>query len=555
MSAPVGSVRQAALRGVAWAFGATAASKLAWMAGLAVLARLLAPEHFGLFAFALVFIAYVETLGDLGTSAALIHWPERTEEAAQVAFWANLATGLLWFGLTQLAAPAVAAFFQSPEGEPILRVLALSFLIKALGNTHDALCRKALRFRARLLPESSLALSKALVAVALAWAGLGAWSLVWAQLAGLTLQTATLWLIVPWRPRVRLRVARDLVVPMMRYGGGIVGVNVLAAVVHHADLVVVGRMLGAGALGIYQIAAKLPEATIAIGIWTVSLVLFPAFSRFHAAGAGLAEAYLTALRYVSLVTLPAAAVLIVAAEPLVLVLFGQRWAPGIPVLQALAAYAGLRSLGSHAGDVLKATGRTHLLAGLAAVKAILLLPALIAAARWGAPAVAASLAAVTGLTAALMVGVVARLIRIPPRRVLAAVAPALRTTALTVLPVLAWTTWGPQVPAPAGLAALLALGVGTYLMALHRVEPALLRGARESLRGRRKAREGLRMRAPVRETLAAGGAGQALPATGVWEDPPATGTREAPATREAAAASGTREALLAPEPAAGRGGE
>lgn len=509
---PSASSGAAVTRGVAWAFLGVGVSKVAWMGGLIFLARLLTPEQFGLFAFSLVFIAYVETVGDLGTSAALVHWPSRRDEAARVTFWANVVLALVWFAVAQILAGPVAAFFGSPEGEPLLRVLAVSFLIRGLGNTHDALCRKDLRFRARMLPEASMALTKTGIALVLAFAGFGAWSLVVGQLAGLGLRTVALWRIVPWRPRPG--VPGDLVGPMVRYGGGIVAVNVLGAVVHHVDLVVVGRFLGVGALGIYQIASKIPEASLTVAIWTVSQVLFPAFSRDHALGRDLSRSYLVALRYVSLLTLPAALGLVLVAEPLVLAAFGESWAPAVPVLRALALYVALRSLGTHAGDVLKATGRTRLLAGLAAVKATILVPALVLAASGGATSVALALAGVTGANAALGLAVAARLLELSTRDLLRALSPALRVSALLLVPAGCWHLWAPDIGAPGELALLGTLGLAAYLGALAVVEPEALARLRSVLReatsglGSRLRAGGRRGSPAVREeTVAEGGAG------------------------------------------------
>jgi len=476
----VTGLARAAAWGVVWAFAASALSRLAWLAALAVLARLLAPEEFGLFAFGLVFLTYVETIGDLGTGQALIHWPRRTADAAHLTFYANLAMGVLWFGLAQVAAPWVAAFFRSPEGEPVIRVLAASFLIRALGNTHDALCQKELRFKARLVPELALTLGKGVLAVVLAFAGLGVWALVWGQLAGLLFQTAALWAVVPWRPGGAW--PRDLVRPMLLYGRGIVAVNVLAAVVHHADLVVVGRMLGATALGFYQMATKVPEVAVTVAVWVVGRVLFAAFSQAHAAGRGLARGYLAALRYVSLVTVPAAAGLFAVAEPLVRSVFGDDWLPSVPILKALAVYVGLRSIGSHAGDVLKATGRTGLLAALAVGKAAVLVPALVVAGRQGGFAVAATLAAVTGVTALVNLVVVGRLVGAGPRRIAGALATSFAATAAMAAALAAWQLWGPALAAVADLAVQVALGAAVYLTAVVVLDPASVREAAASLR-------------------------------------------------------------------------
>ena len=392
-----------------WAFLATAGTRLVTLVSLAVLARLLAPRDFGLLAFALVYITYAETIGDLGTTVALIYWPERRDDAAQVTFVMNAVMGVFWFTLTLVLAPAIAAFFRNPEAADIVRVLAVSFVIKFLGNTHDALAQKDLRFRARAIPELALAIVKAALSIALAALGFGAWSLVWGHVAGQTVWTIAAWAIVPWRPRPAL--PRDLFAPMLRYGRGIVGVNVIAAVVHHADKAVVGRLLGTAALGVYQIADRLPDATVTVIIWVVSKVLFPAFARLQHSIDELRGAYLRALTYVSIVTVPVAAGLCVAAEPIVRVVFGPKWMAAVPVLRWLAIYTGVRSLGTHAGDVLKATGRSGLLAAFGVVKAALIVPSLIVAARWGLEAVAMALALVTLLTVILNIAIVMRILR------------------------------------------------------------------------------------------------------------------------------------------------
>lgn len=477
---------RAAAWGVVWAFAASALSRLAWLAALAVLARFLAPEEFGLFAFGLVFLTYVETVGDLGTGSALIHWPRRTADAAHVTFYFNLVTGVLWFALAQAVAPWVAEFFRSPEGEPVIRVLAVSFLVRGLGNTHDALCQKELRFKARLVPETALTVGKGLLAVALALAGFGVWSLVWGQIAGLVLQTAALWWVVPWRPGGRF--PKDLVRPMLVYGRGIIAVNVLAAVVHHADLVVVGRMLGTTVLGYYQMASKIPEVTVILAVWVVGRVLFATFSRIHAQGRGLARGFLAAVRYVSLVTLPMAAGLFLVADPLVRTVFGEDWLPAVPILRALAVYVGLRSVGSHAGDVLKATGRTGLLAGLAVGKAVLLVPVLILAGRSSGIAVAASLAAVTGLTALVNLAVVGRLVAVTPRQVAGSLAPSLAGVGALVAAVAAWQAWGPDLAPVAELAVQVPLGAAVYGAVVFALDAGSVRQAVENLR--RSAEEG-----------------------------------------------------------------
>jgi PST family polysaccharide transporter len=464
--------RRGPLEGVLWTLFAMGGARLITLAGLAVLARLLAPEDFGLVAFGLVYVTYATTVGDLGTGAALIYWPNRREEAAQVTFAANVVVGIAWLLVTWLAADAVAAFFRSPSGGPILVALAWTFPIQALGATHEALCRKSLRFRAWFVPETGFAGVKAAVAIAFALAGFGAWSLVWGQLAGQAARTALFWTVVPWRPARRM--PWDLVRPMCGYGAHIVVLNVLSAIVHHADLLIVGRFFGAAALGLYQMAAKLPEMSITLVVRAVSHVLFPTLSTLAVSGRSAKDTYLLSLGGVALVAVPGAVVLVVLAEPLVATAFGPAWLPASPVVQALAICGCLRALGSNAGDLLKASGRPGALAALAVVKAVLLVPVLIwAGQRTDMTGVALASAAVAAVTASMSLVVACRISRTPVADVLGALRPGM-IAGFMVAAVLA--VWMPLVSALPALARLVsAFGVASLagLAAVRMTSPAI----------------------------------------------------------------------------------
>ena len=463
-------------RAALWAFFSTAGSKVITLVGLALLARLLAPREFGLLAFAMVYITYAETIGDLGSGMALVYWPDRRDDAAQVTFVVNAVAGVLWCLVTLAIAPLVADFFNAPNGAPIVRVLGFGFIIKYLGNAHDALAQKDLRFRAKMIPEVALASIKAAVSILLAWQGFGAWSLVWGHLAGVTASTILLWAVVPWRPTFRLPL--DLVKPMLGYGRGIITVNVLSAVTHHADLAVVGRLLGTTALGLYQMASKVPETTIVVLLWVVSKVLFPAFSRMHAAGESLRTPYLTASRYISAVAIPASVGLFLLARPVVLLFLGEQWVAAAPILSALSAYAAMRALSTHAGDVLKATGRAQLLARLSILKAILIVPGLLLGARWGAAGVAWGLVIATGVNTLISLVAASRIIRVRLSAIGAALLPSSVASMVMAVPVLLWVDWATHLPAVVQVAVGTLLGGAVYALVLALLDRDLFRRAR-----------------------------------------------------------------------------
>lgn len=479
------SIARTTARAAVWAFASTAGAKAITLIGLSVLAHLLAPREFGLFAFALVYITYVETIGDLGSGMALVYWPDRRDDAAQVTFVVNAIAGVVWCAATMALAPAIADFFNAPGGVPIVQALGWTFILKYLGNTHDALAQKDLRFRARLLPDLGLAVVSASVALILAWLGFGAWSLVWGRLAGVTVRTLLLWIIVPWRPSPR-RFPVDLVKPMLRYGRGMMIVNVLAAVLYSSDLAVVGRFLGITALGLYQMAAKIPETTVIVLLWVVSAVLFPAFSKLHAAGEDLGAPYLAATRYVSAFTIPVALGLSVLARPIVIVFFGDAWIGAAPLLAALAIYAALRCLSTQAGDALKATGRAPLLARISLLKVLFIVPALLIGVRFSALAVAVALAIATAFTTAITLAIATRIIGVRARDVVSAFLPSVVAGLGMSAALILWLRWSGALPVVTQLVGGVILGALVYVALLSMIDPGLFGQARRFLSSARK---------------------------------------------------------------------
>jgi PST family polysaccharide transporter len=412
---PSGDLARRAVHGVLWTYVSFAGSKLLVFVSTVILARLLAPAQFGEIGFALVVIAYLETIGDFGISSALIYERKRPEIAANVAFVVSLATGVLWFGLAYAFAPLVASFFAAPAVVPILQTLSFVFVINALGNTHDALLRRKLEFKKRLAPDLAMALLKGGCSIALAVLGWGVWSLVWGQLIGAAASTIALWLVVPWRPRWQF--SREALRRMLGYGGQIVSVNVIAALVHHVDYIIVGRM-GSVALGFYTLAYRTPELFITMIIWVVGKVAFPVYSRLQDDRPALREAFLVTLRYLSLLTVPAGIGLAVLGGLFVSTFYGEKWGEAIPTMQALAVAGCLRSLGSHAGDVYKATGRPDILTKLGLLRAAVLIPALIWGARYGIFGVAVAQIIVTGASTMLNLYVAGRMMEVPLTKLL-----------------------------------------------------------------------------------------------------------------------------------------
>jgi O-antigen/teichoic acid export membrane protein len=398
------------VRGMAWAYGAYAGGRTLVLVSTAILARLLSPSDFGVVALAVVFITFLEAIKDLGLSQALIvASPEEEAVRAQTVFAWSVVLGVLLALVTAAISPLVASFFDQPQLRGLLPVLGLMFVLRALGTTHESLARKHLNYRVRTISEIVEAGVRGLVGIALALDGFGAWSLVIGFVLGVASNTVVLWLLVDFRPRWRLTHThlRDL----LSFGGVLTLVDIAAVVFYNTDYLFIGRVLGAASLGLYSIGFRIPELVILNVAHVAADVLFPAYSALDRTR--LREGYITALRYMTMLTVPLAAGLVVLARPLILVVFGHKWVGSIPVTRVIALYTLFATLAIPPGTVLKVTRRAWLMVIFSVPTIFVLAALLLIFTSHGIVAVAVATTALQATVAPVQVTVVSRQLVMP----------------------------------------------------------------------------------------------------------------------------------------------
>jgi PST family polysaccharide transporter len=472
---------RATVHGTLWTYLAYYGGKVMVLISTIILARLLTKEDFGVAGYALTVIAFLDVLSDLGIGSALIYH-RADPRAADTAFWLGLGIGSALFGVTWFTAPLVGAFFNDARAVDVTRTLALTFPIAALGNVHDMLLRKTLRFRRKLIPDWVQATSKGLVSILLALLGWGAWSLIWGQVAGQAIAVIAYWGAYDWRPTFQF--GRSQARALLTYGLSIVSVNGLGMLTANIDYLFVGRFLGAAALGVYSLAFRIPELLILQFCNIVSRVIFPVFAKIRHDPNALRQGFIVSTRYIMLVTVPLGLGLALVAEPFILVVFGDKWVDAIPVMRAIAIYALLLSLTYNAGDVYKAQGRPLVLTYLSIVQGIILIPALYWAATQPGTIVAVGWthAIIACITVTVELTVALRMLNTPVSAILNALRPAAIAGAMMTLAV--WSTLVCVVafPAWAQLLIAVALGGGTYIGALWVLERGLVLEASHTLR-------------------------------------------------------------------------
>lgn len=367
--------------GFIWNFSAYFLGKFVVLLTTSILARILAKNDFGLVAVAVVAINYLSVLKDLGLGAALIQRKGDVKEAVDTVFTINIFIGLILSIAAILIAPWVALYFKDPQVAPILRWMGISFVINALGSIHTNWLVRDLDYRRKLIPDLGGALTKGVVSIGMAYLGYGVWSLVFGQIAGAVVSVVLVWIILPWRPRFSLD--RAVAGSLMKFGASVTAIDIITEITDNIDYVIVGRVFGLVPLSIYTLAYRLPEMLLIGNLWVMGGVVFPAFSNVQDRPNELRRGFLASVHFVELIAVPICLGLLIAADPIVRVVFGEQWLEAIPVLRVLAIYAWVYSLGYHAGGFYKAIGRPDILLRLSILTLIIIIPALLIGARFG----------------------------------------------------------------------------------------------------------------------------------------------------------------------------
>jgi PST family polysaccharide transporter len=383
---PRPSLGKSTIRGTAWHYLTFFTGKAMVLVSTAVLARLLSQDDFGVVSYALTAISFLDVISDLGVGPALVYYPEN-KRTSSTGFWLNLFIGSMVFGITWLLAPLVGLYFNDPRVVPVLQVLGFVYPLRTLGDTHDAVLTKRLQFGRIFIPDVLQGLIKGLASMLFAWMGYGAWSLIWGYIAGTLVSALSYWLITPWHPSIEFdwHVARDL----LRYGIKIIGVDIVSIFLINLDYLLVGRYLGAEALGVYTIAFRLPDLLILQFARILGSVLFPIYTRMRSKPDSLARGFYLTSRYLALVTVPLAFGLALVAKPLTVAIFSDKWVAAAPVIQMLAFYSLFIAMSFPAGSIYKAQGRPQILTWIGLARLSLLFPAL-----WWAATIAQTLIAV-----------------------------------------------------------------------------------------------------------------------------------------------------------------
>ena len=454
------------LRNTGWVALGHGGRQLASLLTMFVLARLLDPKDFGLATLAWTVLYFTDQIQETGVASALIHRRKDVKRAAASALIYTPLFSLLLYGIVFACAPLIASFLHASDLTAVLRVMALVLLFRGLRVVPAAILERELRFRSKITADLAASFGQICVFLGLAFAGAGVWSLVVGYVVAAGVEASLYWVLVPWRPSIR-DASRRTLLELLRYGRFVGAANVVNVVTNTIDNVVVGRVLGPASVGLYGMAFRLAEFPNSVIGHIVGRTMFSVYSWVQHDLALFRHAYVRNLERVALVSLPISVGLVIAAEPIVSVLLGDKWLSAVPALRVLAIYTLIKPFGGVSAEALKGIGKPEWNLALGILFMVLVVPALIVLTRrFGITGAAVSMLIAESVTVLIALAVSTRIVGLEPRDLARHLAPPALCCALLAFALGALLIPGHSMAPAASLALLVSVGAVVYVSAV-----------------------------------------------------------------------------------------
>ena len=380
--------------GVAWSFSEKLLSMVVQMAVSIIVARQLAPTDFGVMAILTFFTSVALTIVDSGFSQTLIRKKSPTDGEYRSVLGFNVAmSAILYVVLVALAYP-LARFYEQPVIADIAPVLFLVLPINSLCVVQTVMFTREFRFKllSKIVLTSSLI--SGIVAVAMALAGCGIWSLVAQRLLMMGIKAVAFWWIRRWRSRERFSMA--LLRSMAPFSLRLLATDLIAAIYNNVAQLFIGKIYSAHSLGFYSQAQKLKDLPVTSTVQAVQGVTYPALAKIAETDDKFTAGYLRIINLLSFAVFPIMLGLVAIAPEMFMLLLGEKWMPTVPYFEILALSGIFYPLAIVSYNIIKVRSDGRVILRLEVVKRVIMtamlaitIPLGIKAVAWGMTAMAA----------------------------------------------------------------------------------------------------------------------------------------------------------------------
>ena len=323
-----------------------------------VLSRILSPEEFGLIALLSLFFGLAASLSDCGMTAALIQSQNVKDVDVSTVFWFNILVSILLVCILYLIAPWIAFVFNHPILNNLTKILSSTIVINAIGSVHATLLTKNFNFKTLMKVGSMTAATSGVVGISLAMLGYGVWSLAGQALASSIMSTLLLWHYSSWRPLLIFNI--NSIIRFLKFGVFICIADVNDVIYNKIYVVVLSRLYGFFQLGLFHRAYNLQQVPVGIISGVVDRISFPLFSSLLSDICKLKKMVQFSIKLTMFLCVPVMVGLIVVADIVINVTFGEKWIDCIPIFQILCFSGILWPMHVVNLSVLKAQGQSSI---------------------------------------------------------------------------------------------------------------------------------------------------------------------------------------------------
>lgn len=376
------------IKGLSWSSSAQFFKQVIQFSVLVILAHLLTPKDFGLFSMIAVFTGFAELFNDIGLGAAIIQRSDLNNRHLNSVFWANLIIGISLTLITIFAAPNLSYFYNEPLLTTLTICLSVNFIINSLCIVQTSILQKQMYFRKLFCFEMIATILSSAISLLMAFSGYGVWSLVSQSIAYSLFYALSIWVFSTWRPKVLFD--WNSLKELLGFGTNLFGFNVFNYWVRNMDKLLIGKSIGSSALGLYTRAYSLMLFPVSQISSILGRVMFPALSIIQKDINMTKKVYLSSTRIISLFAFPFMTVLFITAEPLILIIYGEKWKEATPIFQMLCIAGIGQTVGTTVGWIYTSQGRTDVMFRWGILSGIIYIISFFVGINWGAFGVASA---------------------------------------------------------------------------------------------------------------------------------------------------------------------
>lgn len=343
--------------GIGWSFAEKISAQLVSLIVSIILARILAPEDYGILAIVNVFVAIGDALVAGGFGIALVQKKNSDDTDFNSICWVSVFVSVLLYAVLFICAPLISDFYVNNDLTLITRVIGIRLVFSAVNSIQQAYIQKKLLFMKSCIIGTFGAIVSGIIGIVLALTGAGVWALIAQNMMSVIISTAMLYFFIEWKPR--LQCSMSSIKEMWGYGSRVFLATTVDTLKDNIRTLVVGKVFSSADLAYYNQGKRFPQLLVNDIVNSVGKVLLPVFSEQQDDLNKNTDFMRLSIRVSSFILLPLIFGMVGIADNFILLFLTEKWMPCVPYLRILSLVYVTRSVNTILKNALLAIGKSE----------------------------------------------------------------------------------------------------------------------------------------------------------------------------------------------------